>query len=231
MNAQSKEWDLATRKTRIAFIDAEPLLFESMRALFEKSEVSIVRSMDVDMSRREQLYILFPDIVMLEYKRMDDVKLLLEELAQERMSLPVLFLRAPREVVTGLQALCPHCGILGRDVTPKHFLSAINVLSSGGSFVDPGFSITSVRNADCAQDGNIQGSQEEDGILSDREQSVLYQVALGHYSKEIASNLDVSIKTVDTYKMRAMKKLSLSDRTSVVRYAVANGWFDDLELQ
>lgn len=59
--------------------------------------------------------------------------------------------------------------------------------------------------------------------LSEREQEVLQLVALGHTSKEIANQLSVSAKTVDTYRARGMEKMALRSRAALVRYALANG--------
>ncbi|MGB5058805.1 MAG: LuxR C-terminal-related transcriptional regulator, partial [Candidatus Promineifilaceae bacterium] len=59
--------------------------------------------------------------------------------------------------------------------------------------------------------------------LSDREQEVLRLVALGYTSKEIADQLALSVKTVDTYRARGMEKLELRSRAALVRFALANG--------
>ena len=63
--------------------------------------------------------------------------------------------------------------------------------------------------------------------LSEREAEVVRQIALGYSNKEIAARLAVSVKTVETYKTRAMKKLKLSSRVDLVRYAVQRGWLRD----
>ena len=49
-------------------------------------------------------------------------------------------------------------------------------------------------------------------------------IAQGYSNKEIAARLHVSVKTVETYKMRSMEKLALHSRTDLVRYAVQRGW-------
>lgn len=60
--------------------------------------------------------------------------------------------------------------------------------------------------------------------LSEREQAVLQMIAAGHTNKEVAARLDVSMKTVETYKARAMQKLQLRGRSDIVRYSVSQGW-------
>jgi DNA-binding NarL/FixJ family response regulator len=62
------------------------------------------------------------------------------------------------------------------------------------------------------------------GPLTDREEAVLRYVAMGLATKEIAADISLSQKTVETYKSRAVKKLSLSSRSEIVQYAIRNGW-------
>jgi len=61
------------------------------------------------------------------------------------------------------------------------------------------------------------------GTLSEREQEVLKMVALGHTSAEIAEQLSLSTKTVETYGARGMEKLGLRTRAALVRFALQEG--------
>jgi DNA-binding NarL/FixJ family response regulator len=63
--------------------------------------------------------------------------------------------------------------------------------------------------------------------LSEREQHVLRLTAQGHSNKTIAGKLKIAVKTVDTYKARAMAKLGFRNRVDVVRYAVSEGWLNE----
>jgi two-component system, NarL family, response regulator NreC len=63
--------------------------------------------------------------------------------------------------------------------------------------------------------------------ITDREASVLRLMAIGHSNKEIATSLDIAVKTVEVHKANAMRKLDLRGRIDVVRYAVLNGWLQD----
>ena len=67
----------------------------------------------------------------------------------------------------------------------------------------------------------LVGKQEDDAPAD-----VVRLTAYGYSNKEIAAQLDVSVKTVDTYKMRAMGKLGLHSRAALVRYALQRGWLD-----
>lgn len=63
--------------------------------------------------------------------------------------------------------------------------------------------------------------------LSKREADVLRLVALGYTNAEIANQLALSVKTVETYRARGMEKLGLSTRAQLVRDALARGLLDD----
>ena len=64
--------------------------------------------------------------------------------------------------------------------------------------------------------------------LSDRESEVLRLVARGNTNKEIGELKNLSEKTVETYRARAMEKLGLAKRSDLLRYALSLGWLDNL---
>ncbi len=63
--------------------------------------------------------------------------------------------------------------------------------------------------------------------LSEREKEVLIKLAWGYTNKEIAGELSLSVKTVETYKVRIGEKLGLRSRTEMVQYALRQGWMDE----
>lgn len=67
-------------------------------------------------------------------------------------------------------------------------------------------------------------STEPEPTLTEREQAVLRQTVLGFSSREIGTMLGISPKTVDTYRARTMKKLNMSHRSDLVRYAIDVGF-------
>ncbi|MGC8781123.1 MAG: response regulator transcription factor [Anaerolineae bacterium] len=56
---------------------------------------------------------------------------------------------------------------------------------------------------------------------------VIKQVARGLANQEIADRLGLSVKTVETYRARAMDKLGLANRAALVRYALEKGWLGE----
>ena len=63
--------------------------------------------------------------------------------------------------------------------------------------------------------------------LSARETEVVRLIAWGYTNKEIAAQLDLSVKTVETHKANAMHKLGVRSRIDIVRYALLQGWLQD----
>jgi DNA-binding NarL/FixJ family response regulator len=65
--------------------------------------------------------------------------------------------------------------------------------------------------------------------LSEREKEVLVMLAWGYSNKEIAGELQLSTKTVETYRLRMTEKLSLHSRTEIVQYALRQGWLNEAQ--
>jgi DNA-binding NarL/FixJ family response regulator len=99
-------------------------------------------------------------------------------------------------------------------------ISAIRAVGRGEVYLDPALGATL---AERVVGGNGRAAGEV-AALSEREGGVLRLIAQGYSNKEIAARLDLSVKTVETYKARAMEKLSLGSRVDIVRYANEQGW-------
>lgn len=101
---------------------------------------------------------------------------------------------------------------------------AIRTVAEGGTYVDPLLAGKLLRTA--AHPFRADASAVTDP-LSDREEEVLRLIVWGHSNKEIAHQLGISTKTVETYKARITDKLGLQGRAEMVRYAVQRGWLTD----
>jgi len=106
----------------------------------------------------------------------------------------------------------------------EELIRAIQVVAGGGVYLDPSLAGKVVGGFVHRSGGETAAGEE----LSDREAAVVRLTACGHGNKEIAAQLDISIKTVETYKARALEKLSLHSRADLVRYAVERGWLQGL---
>lgn len=100
---------------------------------------------------------------------------------------------------------------------------ALQTVATGALYLDPSIA-SSVTPAKLAEEEPPLGA--DDG-LSDREREVVMRMARGFSNKEIAAALDISVKTVETYKARMVEKLGLRSRVEIVRYARIRGWLDE----
>jgi len=98
-------------------------------------------------------------------------------------------------------------------------LRAIRAAADGGRLIDP-----ALPPAEASRDPRRRASTPR---ATSREVEVLRLIATGHSNRDIAATLDISVKTVDVHKANAMRKLGLTGRTDVVRYAVINGWLEE----
>lgn len=103
-------------------------------------------------------------------------------------------------------------------------IQAIRVVARGGLHFDPAV-------ASKALTGRVGESPGKGGLrpadLSEREKEVLILVAWGYSNKEIAGDLRLSVKTVETYRLRINEKLALRSRTEIVQYALRQGWLNE----
>ena len=111
--------------------------------------------------------------------------------------------------------------VLKRSVDAE-LLTAIRAVHRGGTFVDPGLANVLVQDV-LAKRGGKARSKRPVNILSEREQQVLKLVAQGYSSKQIAEQILVGVKSVETYRSRLAEKLGLRTRSEVIRFAVQMG--------
>jgi DNA-binding NarL/FixJ family response regulator len=106
----------------------------------------------------------------------------------------------------------------------EELVRAIHAVAEGGLYLDPAIAGKVVGATTRSAPNSALNTPAE---LSERETEVLRLLAEGHTSKEISSRLAISVKTVETYKARAMDKLRFKSRVDVVRYAASRGWLRD----
>jgi len=111
--------------------------------------------------------------------------------------------------------------VLKRSVDAE-LLTAIRAVHRGGTFVDPSLANVLVQDVIAKKSAKAPPKQPI-GILSARELQVLRLVARGYTSQQIAKQIWVGVKTVETYRSRLAQKLGLRTRSDVVRFAVQMG--------
>jgi DNA-binding NarL/FixJ family response regulator len=120
-------------------------------------------------------------------------------------------------------------GYLLKRSAADDLLRAVRAVAAGGVYLDP--SIAGHALMDPSAPARGTGLDEVGEALSPRETEVLRLIAQGFSNKEIARRIDVSVKSVETYKARAAEKLGLRTRAEIIRYGAAHGWLDALTLR
>ncbi len=115
-------------------------------------------------------------------------------------------------------------GYVLKQSASEELIRAIRAIARGDSYLDPALT-NRVMTGYVGKSVDI-GTIPEVG-LTEREEEVLKKVAWGYSNKEIAAQLDISIKTVEAHKANSMKKLNMRGRTDIVRYALFQGWLKE----
>jgi DNA-binding NarL/FixJ family response regulator len=115
-------------------------------------------------------------------------------------------------------------GYVLKQSASNELIHAIHAIARGDSYLDP--AITNRIMTGYVEKTSGIGAIP-DASLSEREEEILRKVAWGYSNKEIAAQLDISIKTVEAHKANSMKKLNLRGRTDIVRYALFQGWLKE----
>jgi DNA-binding NarL/FixJ family response regulator len=101
---------------------------------------------------------------------------------------------------------------------------AIRIVAEGGIYLDPTLAGKVV--GGLLREDSIRKALQVDN-LSERETEVVRLIAKGYSNKEIAAQLAINAKTVETYKTRSLEKLGLRSRADLVRYALQRGWLQE----
>jgi DNA-binding NarL/FixJ family response regulator len=131
--------------------------------------------------------------------------------------LPVLMLSGFTEEQYAVRALKSGAdGYMNKGSTAEALISAIHRLAAGGKFVTLEFA---AHMAQFLGHGSPAGHES----LSEREFSVMRMIASGTSLVSIAQNLNISPKTVTTYRARVLEKLGLENNAALTRYVVEKG--------
>lgn len=115
-------------------------------------------------------------------------------------------------------------GFLPKAALASELLPAIHSLAAGGHYVHPSVMEKLIK-------AEFPSRAPDATTISERQTDVLRLIARGFSNKEIAAQLSLSVKTIETYKARGMERANLSSRVDLVAYAAAQGWLDSPRSQ
>jgi DNA-binding NarL/FixJ family response regulator len=207
---------------RVLLVEDHETVREGLRLLVNaQSDMQVVGEVSDGRGAVEGTDALRPDVVVLDLS-MPGMSGLAAARAVKRSGATSAIVTLTRHADTAFVQELLEAGAAGyvlKQSASAELLRAIRTAAAGGRYLDPALPA-----ADAAADLRRRPTTPR---ATEREVEVLRLVALGHSNREIASALDISVKTVEVHKANAMRKLGLHGRTDVVRYAVMNGWLTE----
>ncbi|WP_062018146.1 response regulator transcription factor [Aureimonas sp. AU4] len=210
------------RVHRVFIVDDHPVVASGLRSLLSNApDLTVVGQAEDGESALAQIARLQPDLAIVDgsLPGMSGVELV-RRLLDRFPRLPTIALTRHNEgayVRAFFRAGAR--GYVSKDSAADDLLLAIRTVLAGGFHADPALA-SQIRPVDLKAPSTGR-------ILSDREAHVLRLIAEGYGNKEIAARLDLSPKSVETYRARAFQKTGLRSRSDVVRLAWAEGWFSE----
>ena len=212
-------------KIRVMIADDHAILRAGLRMLVNaQADMEVVSEASDGEKAVESAREAKPDVVLLDLTmpRIGGMKAL-QKMAQECRETRVLVLTMHDDPAYLRSALAAGaCGYLLKRAVDAELIAAIRAVHRGGIFVDPRLASILVQDV-VAKRNTKDGSTRPVNILSARELQVLTLVARGYTSLEIAKQIFVGVKTIETYRSRLTEKLGLRTRSDVIRFAVQMG--------
>jgi DNA-binding NarL/FixJ family response regulator len=214
-------------KLRVMLADDHATVREGLKLLVNaEDDMEVVGEAGDGLEAVERARALLPDVLVMDISmpRLNGLKAT-EKLKEVCPQVKVLTLS--RHADDGYIQQLLRAGASGyvlKQSASTELLHAIRAVCAGGKYLDPKLAAKVVD----AYSGRASASRSEPkSSLSDRESEVLRLIALGYSNKEIAARLSLSVKTIEVHKANAMRKLNITSRIDLVRYAMFQGWLQD----
>ncbi len=212
---------------RVVLADDHPVVVAGVKTLLLATpDMTVVGEAGTGLEALRMIEETMPDVAVIDIS-MPDVNgiELAKALAHDARSVKLLALTVheDRAYVQRLMQAGAR-GYLLKRTAAEELVRAIRAISAGGIYLDP-----AVAGKVLGDTVTASAAAGEETCLSIREEDVLRLVTRGFSNKEIAERLEISSKTVETYKARAVEKLALRTRADIVRYGMRQGWLNDPE--
>lgn len=217
---------LKDKEIRVLLVDDHPLVLDGISARLEgEPSLEIIGMANDGKQALELAAELKPDVVLMDISMpvMNGFEAS-ERFHAEQPDVKVLILSMhdDREYILKL-IKCGAAGYVLKDVSSTELISAIETVYGGGTYFSSGASQSLFSQFDQERAGTPSVVQE---ALTGREKDVLKLVAEGNSNKEIARNLDISVRTVETHRHNIKSKLDIHTAAGLTRYAIENQLVD-----
>jgi DNA-binding NarL/FixJ family response regulator len=209
-------------------VDDHVVVREGLKALIDgQPDMEVIAEASDGHAALQQVQTHQPDVVIMDVSMPElNGEQATEQLRRDEPAVKVLALSIHED--TGYVRRLIEAGAAGyvlKRSAAETLIAAIRAVAAGEMYLDPSLAIKLV--SELMRDRS-RASSPIGNELSEREAEVVRLVAQGYSNKEIAAQLAIGVRTVETYKARAMEKLGLDSRAALVRYAAQHGWLHDL---
>lgn len=211
---------------RLLLADDHAVLRAGLRMLLSaEADMQVVGEADTGQQAIEQAAALQPDIILLDVTMPDlDGLAALPQLKEVAPQARVLILTMHQDEAYLRQALqAGAAGYVLKKAADTELLSAIRAVAQGEIYVHPAMTKALLGELLPPATPPIESEAQRWHSLSEREQQVMRGIVLGYTGEEIAERYHLSVKTVYTYRSRAMLKLGLENRAQLVDLALRLG--------
>jgi two-component system nitrate/nitrite response regulator NarL len=211
----------ATRHIKLLLVDDHPVVRRGISACLARHQHLVIVGEAADgLEAVTKAKALLPDIVLMDIDMPNMTGLAATEvLRQELPQVKVLILSMHQRAEYLLRILQSGArGYVLKAASSEELLKAIETVSAGEVFFSPEM-------AHLALNQIVQGNGDvpDLAVVTHREREVLVLVAEGRSNKEIASQLGVGVRTVETHRERIMRKLAIHSVAGLTKFAVARG--------
>lgn len=217
----------AARRIRVLIVDAHPLIRAGIRAVL--SSIKDVELVGEGASSEDALRLTRqtrPDVVLLDVDMTDDSGVATIMALSDYETHPrVIALTILSEDETMLQALrAGASGLISKDTAEEDLSAALRAAASGDIYIRTrGASLLAASVRRRLPSPEERAARTSFEALSERERAVLEYVATGLTGPEIGQLLNITAKTVDTYRHRIREKINLLHRADYIRFALLIG--------
>ncbi|MEE9388366.1 MAG: response regulator transcription factor [Paracoccaceae bacterium] len=204
-----------TDPTRVMIVDDHPMVAQGIQAILETyDDINVVATLANGQEATDRITIDTPDVVLLDLNMpvvggLPAIEMILEKRPETRIL--VLSMHDSAEYIS---AALSHgaVGYILKDVPTDTIKQAIDRVMLGEQFLCTGAQISLAPN----------GMQDRSSLTS-REQTILLQLAQGKSNRQVAQDLTISVRTVETHRKNIKQKLGISSTAGLTRYALAHG--------
>ncbi|RZI84693.1 MAG: response regulator transcription factor [Rubrivivax sp.] len=216
-----------TVKLRLLLADDHAILREGLAALIQtQPDLEVVAQAGSGREAVRQARLHMPDIVVIDVSMPDIAGAQATDLirqSQPEVRIVALTRHDDQGYLKRMFQAGASAYVLKRSAG-EALITAIRAVSTGGTWIDPGLAGTLLTRMMGQGEPGAARLNPAGANLAEREEQVLKLIAWGQSNKEIAAELGISIKTVESYKATGLAKLNLRSRTDIVRHALACGW-------